>query len=80
MSDQINHPNHYTFGDIECIDAIRASLGFDGFLNYCQGNAIKYLWRWEHKGGRQRSQESHLVYRTHGERRRGKRQETTLRT
>jgi hypothetical protein len=49
--DNVNHPPHYTAGDIECIDAIRAALGRDGFIKYCQGNAIKYLWRHEHKGG-----------------------------
>lgn len=25
--DNVNHPEHYTSGGIECIDAIRASLG-----------------------------------------------------
>ena len=49
--DSVNHPPHYTTGDIECIDAIRAALGQKGFIAYCRGNAIKYLWRCEHKGG-----------------------------
>jgi hypothetical protein len=49
--DLVNHPPHYRQGAVECIDAIRASLGDDGFLAYCQGNAIKYCWRWRHKGG-----------------------------
>lgn len=26
MSDSVNHPAHYTGGDIECIDAIKAAL------------------------------------------------------
>lgn len=51
MSDNVNHPDHYTFGDIECIDAIRAALGDEGFIAYCEGNAIKYLWRHRFKGG-----------------------------
>jgi hypothetical protein len=51
QADPVNHPPHYNTGDIECIDAIRAALGRDGFIKYCQGNAIKYLWRHEHKGG-----------------------------
>lgn len=51
MSDEINHPDHYTQGGIECIECIAASLGYDGFLSYCQGNVIKYLWRWRDKGG-----------------------------
>jgi hypothetical protein len=51
QADPINHPPHYNAGDIECIDAIRAALGRDGFIAYCQGNALKYLWRHEHKSG-----------------------------
>jgi hypothetical protein len=50
-TDPVNHPPHYNAGDIECIDAIHAALGREGFIAYCQGNAIKYLWRHEHKGG-----------------------------
>lgn len=43
--DSVNHPAHYTHGDIECIEAIEAALGATGFVDYCKGNAIKYLWR-----------------------------------
>jgi len=43
--DSVNHPAHYTGGEVECIDAIEAALGVDGFVSYCRGNAIKYLWR-----------------------------------
>ena len=48
--DMVNHPPHYTAGAIECIDAIREALGADGFISYCRGNAIKYLWRTGRKG------------------------------
>ena len=51
VSDCVNHPPHYTQGEIECIDAIRAALGPVGFQDYCRGNVIKYLWRWRQKGG-----------------------------
>lgn len=51
MSDEINHPDHYTQGSIECIHAIHAALGDDGFTDYCIGNVIKYAWRWRSKGG-----------------------------
>jgi hypothetical protein len=51
QADPVNHPPHYTQGDIECIDAIRAALGRDGFVAYCRGNAMKYSWRYRHKGG-----------------------------
>lgn len=44
--DMVNHPPHYqSENGIECIDAIRAALGDDGFVAYCRGNAMKYTWR-----------------------------------
>lgn len=53
MGDNVLHPNHYCCGEIECIDAIKASMSPSGFTDYCKGNVIKYLFRWEHKGGLQ---------------------------
>ena len=45
-ADMVNHPPHYQSDNgIECIDAIRAALGKDGFVAYCRGNVIKYSWR-----------------------------------
>lgn len=49
MTDQVHQPSHYNDGDIECIDAIQASLTPEGFLAYLKGNVMKYLWRFEHK-------------------------------
>ena len=49
-SDIVNHPDHYTFGDIECIDAIKASMPIEAYAGYLKGNAMKYLWRYENKG------------------------------
>lgn len=51
FNDSVNHPAHYTHGEIECIDAIKAALGNEGFKAYCRGACIKYLWRTEHKNG-----------------------------
>jgi hypothetical protein len=48
--DNVNHPPHYNQGGIECIDAIKAATG-SGFVKYCTGNVIKYLWRYDLKGG-----------------------------
>ena len=45
----VNNPPHYNQGDIECIDAIQAALGTEGFMAYCRGNIIKYNWRAETK-------------------------------
>lgn len=44
--DMVNNPSHYqSDSGIECIDAIRAALGRDGFVAHCRGTAIKYAWR-----------------------------------
>lgn len=45
MSDPVNHPKHYTShpSKIECIQITR-------HMNFCLGNAIKYIWRADEKG------------------------------
>ena len=48
--DNVEHPYHYTQGDIECIDAIKASMSNEAFDGFLKGNALKYLWRYEDKG------------------------------
>lgn len=48
--DNINHPSHYNMSDakcecgrrLECIDVVRC-------FSFNLGNAIKYLWRCDHK-------------------------------
>lgn len=50
-NNSVNSPNHYTSGDIECIDAIRASMSKEEFSSYCKGNVIKYVWRYKRKNG-----------------------------
>jgi hypothetical protein len=40
MTDNVNHPKHYTFGRIEVIEAIE-----DWKLSFHRGNAIKYVAR-----------------------------------
>ena len=51
MEDLVNHPSHYTTGEIEVINYIRDKLGCSEFTGYCIGNVIKYASRWRHKGG-----------------------------
>ena len=51
MGDSVNHPDHYTVGDIECIDAIKASMSEEAFRGYLKGTAMKYLWRYRYKNG-----------------------------
>lgn len=51
MSDNVNHPAHYTSGGIECIEAIKASMTAEQYRGYLKGNTLKYLWRYDQKGG-----------------------------
>lgn len=52
MTDNVNHPDHYTQGGVECIDAIAAATtGKTGIEAVCVANVIKYLWRYELKNG-----------------------------
>lgn len=50
-NDAINHPSHYTYGGIECIDAINAVVNEipNGICAWLTGQVIKYIWRWMHK-------------------------------
>jgi len=50
-NDEVNSPKHYT-GDIECIDAIEATLTPEEFYGYLRGQVIKYVWRCNYKGKR----------------------------
>ena len=50
--DMVSHPKHYTQGDIECIDALKAAtVGKRGIEAVCVANIIKYCWRYEEKNG-----------------------------
>ena len=44
MNDPVNHPSHYTLhpSGVECIEITQ-------YMNFCIGNAIKYLWRCDGK-------------------------------
>lgn len=45
-SDPVEHPGHYTAhpSGVECITVTE-------HMNFCRGNAVKYLWRAGQKGG-----------------------------
>jgi Protein of unknwon function (DUF3310). len=51
LDDPINPAHYQSESGMECIDAIHAALGDEQFKGYLRGNAIKYLWRAEQKGG-----------------------------
>lgn len=45
----VNHPNHYNKGGVECIDAIKASMSEEAYKGFLKGNVIKYVFRYEDK-------------------------------
>jgi len=47
----VNHPPHYIQGGVECLDAIAASMSPEAFAGFLKGNALKYIWRYDKKGG-----------------------------
>lgn len=47
MDNSVNHPKHYNVGRFEVIDVID-----DWNLDFCLGNAVKYIARAGHKGDR----------------------------
>jgi hypothetical protein len=52
QDDMVNHPKHYTQGEIETIDKIKyLTREFSGIEAVCIGNFIKYIDRCNLKGG-----------------------------
>lgn len=49
IKDNVNHPSHYAKGEIECIDAMKASMTKEAFKGALKFNVMKYLWRYESK-------------------------------
>lgn len=51
--DMVSHPPHYTHGDIECLDAIKAALSSQDnpYQAFLTGQVLKYMWRWPMKNG-----------------------------
>lgn len=47
----VNHPNHYKTGKIECIDVMLETQGVEAVINFCILNAFKYLYRHRNKNG-----------------------------
>ena len=49
MSNDVEKPEHYRTGEIECIAAIEAAMTPEEFAGYLRGNVLKYLWRYDKK-------------------------------
>lgn len=48
--DSVNHPNHYTNRQHECIDEMVVVFGVDDVIAFCKCNAWKYRYRANNKG------------------------------
>lgn len=60
--DMVNHPPHYQNHDIfpgECIDYTES-------MTFIQGNAFKYVWRWNSKGDSLENLDKAIFYCQHG--------------
>ena len=57
LPDMVNEPPHYRMhpSGVECIEITE-------HLNFCIGNAIKYLWRCDHKSNDTQDLEKALWY------------------
>ena len=52
MADNVNKPEHYTYGKYECIDVVHElTKDLAGVQAFALGNTLKYLWRFTHKNG-----------------------------
>ena len=52
MSDNVNHPSHYTDGcGFECFDVMKMVFSTDRVAIFCLINAFKYMWRYKMKNG-----------------------------
>ena len=51
FSDPVDHPNHYTQGNIETIDYMESCLTPEEFCGGCKMNVLKYVSRERHKNG-----------------------------
>jgi hypothetical protein len=47
--DNVNNPDHYNTGGIECIDYLKDNMSWEGFTGYLEGNCKKYMHRWRYK-------------------------------
>ncbi len=48
-SDQVNQPEHYTGGTIECWDYLKDNMPKEAYLGGLEWNIKKYLHRWRYK-------------------------------
>lgn len=45
----IDKPKHYNEGNIEAIEAIKASMTHEEYIGHLKASVLKYLWRYRYK-------------------------------
>lgn len=50
LYDNVNHPQHYNHGSMECIDEMILIFGVEAVMDFCVCNAWKYRARAAYKG------------------------------
>lgn len=51
LHDVVNHPKHYTQGNIETIEYMESTLTAEEFCGGCKMNVLKYVSREKNKNG-----------------------------
>lgn len=55
--EMVKHPQHYNMGKYEALEVIE-----DWNLNFCLGNALKYIARCNHKGNKKQDLKKAIFY------------------
>jgi hypothetical protein len=50
MTNNVDHPSHYTQGGIESIDYMKDSMSPEGYRGFLEGSVKKYIHRFKYKG------------------------------
>ena len=52
VEENIENPSHYQiFDGLESVDVVRALQSKEEYMGWCEGNLLKYLFRWKKKNG-----------------------------
>lgn len=63
-TDMVNHPQHYTHGEIECIDAMERIFTTQIVIWHCAVTSFKYIWRYQNKSNPRQDIEKAIWYLT----------------
>ena len=49
MYDPVEKPEHYSYGNIECVEYLYDNMPMEAFIGGLEWNVKKYLHRWRYK-------------------------------